>query len=929
MLVLLSVLGAAGAATLTVDPSSSSAYATISDAIDAASSGDTVAVVAGTYRECVVLGGLDLTVTGAGSGSTEIDPRGGCSFAVEASEGETLTLTGFTLTNAGQRGLYGDEATLVLDDVVFDGLGSGSAYGGAVYLDEGSFSGTNLTFSDNRAYAGAAIYALDEAVLDLADTTFSGNAAAYGAAIFLADDGGDVYLDLVDCSFLDNYASYIGGALFADDEAVVTSVRTVWEGNVAESSNGGAVYLSDETEYTGTDETFRDNLSGLRGGAFFAFSNAIARISSAAFESNSAQQGGHLAVSEADLTLSGVDFTDGFATGSGGAAYFLAGQTVLENANFVSNSAGSSGGAVYAESGGELTLSNLVFTDNTAGSSAGDAGFSYVDRVSIDTATSTGAVAASDYPYGGSMFFSGVAGDTALTALEVSDTAGYYGGALYIGNTGNVSLTGSAFRNNEAVLGGAIDYYNTAGTGRLTVGSTRFVNNTAENSGGALYAYNGGAGGPSLTVRYSVFRGNEAPYIGGALYSHNTNELVLVENVFEDNAVTETDVYYYGGGGAYLYQPNRFRGTNNRFCNNRSTGSGGGVYVYNAGAGGQDSWRNNLFQENVADLYGGGVYVSGSTAMEALNNAFLGNDALEDGGAVFFYLATLRFTNNLFAYTQDGDALFAYDAASAGGSSFSYNAFWENRRADGGGALSLDTSADGNFRADPGLRAYSVDGDCSNDDLRPGAGSPLIDAGDPSILDLDGSVSDVGIYGGPDSLLVDNDGDGYDIDDCDDDDPQTYPGADERCDGVDNDCDEEIDEDAVDAGTWYADADEDLYGDPDVATTACEQPDGTVPDDTDCDDTDALINPGAEDTPGNGIDEDCDGLDAEEVDEPGDGDGDGGSDGSDGTDGGASGRDQMEKQSTCGGCASHGGGGPASFLGLGVLAAGLVRRRQA
>ena len=37
---------------------------------------------------------------------------------------------------------------------------------------------------------------------------------------------------------------------------------------------------------------------------------------------------------------------------------------------------------------------------------------------------------------------------------------------------------------------------------------------------------------------------------------------------------------------------------------------------------------------------------------------------------------------------------------------------------------------------------------------------------------------------------VDNDGDGYtDCEECDDSDPNTFPGAEERCDGVDNNCD--------------------------------------------------------------------------------------------------------------------------------------------
>ena len=70
--------------------------------------------------------------------------------------------------------------------------------------------------------------------------------------------------------------------------------------------------------------------------------------------------------------------------------------------------------------------------------------------------------------------------------------------------------------------------------------------------------------------------------------------------------------------------------------------------------------------------------------------------------------------------------------------------------------------------------------------------SPLIDAGDPTLLDPDGSPSDIGAYGGPGAATWDLDWDGYyewwqpgEYDfgtypgqgwDCDDGDPGVYPG---------------------------------------------------------------------------------------------------------------------------------------------------------
>jgi len=100
--------------------------------------------------------------------------------------------------------------------------------------------------------------------------------------------------------------------------------------------------------------------------------------------------------------------------------------------------------------------------------------------------------------------------------------------------------------------------------------------------------------------------------------------------------------------------------------------------------------------------------------------------------------------------------------------------------------------------------------------------------------------------------------------DCDDEDAEIHIDATEVCDDIDNDCDGDVDDedsslDGSTGDTWYADSDGDGYGDPDSSAQACEQPDGYLDDTSDCDDSDAAVNPEGGEVCDE-LDNDCDGL---------------------------------------------------------------------
>jgi hypothetical protein len=95
--------------------------------------------------------------------------------------------------------------------------------------------------------------------------------------------------------------------------------------------------------------------------------------------------------------------------------------------------------------------------------------------------------------------------------------------------------------------------------------------------------------------------------------------------------------------------------------------------------------------------------------------------------------------------------------------------------------------------------------------------------------------------------------------DCDDDDPLVFPGAIERCDLVDEDCNGTVD-DGFPTYEWHPDHDRDGAGDAADSRYTCIAPDGYVASAEDCDDTNGAIGPEASEVCADGIDNDCDGA---------------------------------------------------------------------
>jgi len=339
------------------------------------------------------------------------------------------------------------------------------------------------------------------------------------------------------------------------------------------------------------------------------------------------------------------------------------------------------------------------------------------------------------------------------------------------------------------------------------------------------------------------FRNNSVTSGAGAL-EVTSGDFVGTNLYFEGNSGTDAGALLLSSSGSASCEGCIFR-------NNVAT-AGPGAVADETGA----TWSCSLFQE---DQGSPGALRLDDSASIVQYTTFVGVDSSKANGALEITAAYATVINNILSSGVSGYGIYAPSTMVS--SWLIYNDVYGFPAGEYDGGMTSLTGSNGNIASDPLFNALSVDGDYSNDDLTLDVASPCIDAGYYGWLDDDGSASDMGATS-PACIELDYDGDGElpSEGDCDDADADTHTEAGEACDGVDNDCDGDVDEDEDSEGsTWYADADGDGYGDADQSHVSCNVPSGYVADDTDCNDSDAAIYPGASDNC-DGVDQDCDGA---------------------------------------------------------------------
>lgn len=516
----------------------------------------------------VVADNVDFTLKNISAGKN-LFSTAGAALVSTANTSSTDKLGSVTIDNVNIDGAmttnrFGGVATLYNRDVnisnsafnntVMNTLTSGNTTEGAAFYAVNSdvLIGQGVSFQNNTAGRGGAVSIDKGSTLKFAtDTLFKNNSATHssggkGGAIFVNDSKSS--FDLSGATFEGNTAVVSGGAVFVnsyDSTKTINIGNAKFIGNIAQQA--GAVYLPDLNcdVYVGAAE-FKNNKAigstSALGGAIGINANDVVRISGAALSGEDLDnQMTALKETVKTFTVDGARFIGNEASfvdeggmywGAGGAigqsmitkvksvgtsakpAYLYTVGTMVDinNAYFESNIAGAEGGALNSDS--ELKITNSTFVGNkTLGEAIG---------TNLNDSNEGG----------GAIFMYDDSVATITNTTFESNQSGTWGGAIATrgissmqpGADGALTVSGGAFNANSAVYGGAIanSLQNKVAEETITkygatINGVTFTNNTATQSGGAIYNV-----GDITLGGTNVFAGNTANGKANDIYNIGT-----------------------------------------------------------------------------------------------------------------------------------------------------------------------------------------------------------------------------------------------------------------------------------------------------------------------------------------------------------------------------------------------------------------------
>jgi len=435
---------------------------------------------------------------------------------------------------------------------------------------------------------------------------------------------------------------------------------------------------------------FEANYASQRGGSVYLYEVA-GTFASNTVRDSSARMGGGVYLhrtNDLDFTLNNVH--DNQSTEQGGGLWARSEPVITQN-SFVDNIAGTNGGGVYLYKvgpGGQFEGNTLA--GNFSGHDGGGLASRQLQLDLIDNG-----------------FIDNVAADDA-------------GGARIHGAT--ATLRGNVFEANVAIDdGGGVK----ACHGWSQWDDNLFEANSAGDQGGGMESDNDGG-----DIRNVTFLDNEARHGAGLHLWDNLEAQTVADCTFIGN-VAETH-----GGAIELENAPHLTTFVHLHVEGNKAEHGAGLAVRDA----ELDLANSVFFDNTAVENGGGLHVRHSTGSVA--QVVLDHNSAPRGSAMDLRgTEGLVVVNSVTSWNLGGQAVFGEGGVP---DVWRHNNSWMNLGGDFGWGPDDPTGTHGNVTVDPGFTDLT--------DFTLMTSSALRDAGDPSLIDIDGSKSDIGAFGGAQGL---------------------------------------------------------------------------------------------------------------------------------------------------------------------------------
>lgn len=364
----------------------------------------------------------------------------------------------------------------------------------------------------------------------------------------------------------------------------------------------------------------------------------------------------------------------------------------------IQDSSGIQGGAIHMQ-GSRGTLENLSIVNNQATEAGGGLYLQASAPVLINVE-----LAGNEAERGGAIYT--FYGRATVESSLLEENLAVYGGALYSRVSWN-HLEDSRILDNTADQGaGSFGYQNDEST-FLRVEIAHNKTNGESELGAGLMISNS-----AQTFTSSQIHGHRTAR-GAGVYMLNDFGSLFENCLFYNNIATDR-------GGAFYLQYSDPVLLNSAVYDNLATNTGAGMYLDGSGP----LLHYSVLVNNVAGVHGGGIHQEAPI----WEGATLPN-VVSSGSVLAF-----NTPDNLFAYVYEGKA----DDVE-----LTYSLLY----VEGGSGTNVSPLGTGCLSSDP--KFVNVDSTAGAYDFHPASGSPLIDAGNPTEQDADGTRADIGLYGGP------------------------------------------------------------------------------------------------------------------------------------------------------------------------------------